>query len=214
MRSQRGYARTVGFYGRYKGPSAELKFFDVNLSSKPGLNGSIFASSLNLIPQGTTESERIARKAVIKSIDIRYDLKKAEATGADLNNTTTLFRMIIYKDKQANGSAATVTDILEANLIHSHFNLANKGRFVILKDKTYELNAIAAASKTASTITYGTVSLYDRYKKSCSIPIEFDSTTGALTEIRSNNLGILVFVGNSLTGDTTLSIKCRLRYVG
>lgn len=61
--SQRGYVRTVGFYGAPQ----EKKYFDVLVNSTMAATGTIIAS-LNLIDQGNGPDECIGRKIVVKSL--------------------------------------------------------------------------------------------------------------------------------------------------
>lgn len=123
--------------------------------------------------------------------------------------TGSLFRLIMFVDKQANGATATVTDILESANIMSFRNLANSGRFIILMDRTMDMNCNAGGGN-GSTTEYGTVETYMSFNKSCNIPIEFSSTTGAITEIRSNNIGILSIA--SANNTATLDSKIRIRF--
>ena len=48
-----------------------------------------------------------------------------------------------------------MTDILESDDYQSFNNLANKGRFVTLMDRTYELNSNGAAGDGTSNDTLG-----------------------------------------------------------
>lgn len=202
-----GYTRSAGYYGRYNDPRSqgELKFHDVDVDDAVvAANGTIAANSINLIPQGTTESERIGRKAIIKNIGWRYALTLGStATSA---STSDVVRVILYLDTQCNGAAATVTDILESDNYQSFNNLSNKGRFRILMDRTHGLSS---QSGVGSTAAFGETVVNGTFYKKCALPIEFSSTTGALTEIRSNNLGVLLL---SQSGLCIFESKFRLRF--
>lgn len=209
-----GYTRTGGYYGRFnKVPSNELKFWDVPNGSGEtddavvAAGGSILLDSCNKLAQGITESTRVGRKAIIKSINWRYDVTLPNAQ--DLSSTSDIVRVIMYLDKQCNGAVATVTGILESSDYQSFNNLANKGRFRILYDKTHVINAMCAAwdGTTEQTGAYTKSSAF--YKK-CNIPLEFDNTTGAITEIKSNNLGIML-VGKA--GVAGFESQIRIRFV-
>lgn len=169
-------------------------------------NGHIALDSICKIPQGTTESGRIGRKVVLKAVSIRlvYTLEQTTAQA----NTDDGCRVIVYHDRQTNGTAASVTDILKSNSYLSFNNLANKDRFKILSDKFYDLSATAGAYD-------GTTSQFARIAKTKSlhlkldVPIEFSSTAGDITEIRSNNIGILV---KSDQGKIAVAGLVRVRY--
>jgi len=59
---------------------------------------------------------------------------------------------------------------------------------------------------------FNTYQEYIEWYSKCQIPLEFSSTTGAITEIRSNNLFLLA--GCSTGGDDLVNFlgTCRLRY--
>ncbi len=206
---RKGYGRTSGYYGRYlPGKAQELKFHDLDITDADvAVNGTIIEPSCNLIAQGVTESQRIGRKCTIKSINWRFNIQLDNGVATQTTGETV--RIILYLDKQANGAAATVTAILEADDYQSFNNLANKSRFRTLMDRTFDLN-VQAASGNGTTDDTSRFAVNDAFYKKCNIPIEYDSTTGALTEIRSNNIGVLI-LGRFGTQASFLS-KMRLRF--
>ncbi len=206
-----GYSRTVGNYGRYAPSGGELKFHDVTVDDAAiAQNGTIQNSgSVNLIPQGITEITRVGRKCTIKSINWHYTLSSAETDGGTSATNPDVVRVILYLDKQCNGATATVTQILRSDVLNSFRNLTESGRFRILMDKMHTLNCMAGGgdgttNDWASRITQGSF-----YKK-CNIPLEFNNTAGAITELRSNNLGVLL-VSKAGTGAIFASTM-RLRF--
>lgn len=204
--AQRGYERSGGYYGRFSGPGAELKFFDTTLAFTVDATGEVPASGqLCLIPQGTTESTRIGRRATIKSIHMKFLCQFAPAAAATAASHAFIY---LVQDTQCNGAAAAVTDVLTgSNLSQNLVNLANSGRFRILK----KFKSRLVASTGATTAYNNSVQHFEWYKK-CSIPIEFSSTTGAITEIRSNNLFLLA--GSDTASDDLISVggTVRLRF--
>lgn len=119
--------------------------------------------------------------------------------------------MIVYLDKQANGAAAVVTDVLETASIDSFRNLANSGRFQVLKDRVVTLNATGGnfGSGGYGSFLYGQSIKWNKGKMN--VPLEFSSTVGTLTELRSNNLGIMFISENGLI---QISYTSRLRFTG
>lgn len=184
----------------------ERKFHDLDIDDATiATGGTIAQASCNLIPQGITEITRIGRKCNIKQINWRFTLSKgisADVAGGDE------IRVILYLDKQANGAAAGVTDILETSDHQSFNNLANKSRFRTLMDRVYDYVPQAVAGDGTTNDTTG-FNLSDTFFKKVNIPIEFNAATGAITEIRSNNIGVLLL---SRTGILTFSSKMRLRF--
>ncbi len=207
--AKRGYQQTSGYYGRFAKVTDELKFFDLDIDDAVvATNGTIAQVSCNNIPQGTTESERIGRKCVIKAINWRYEVIMPNAQ--NMTSVLDTVRVILYLDKQCNGATATVTNILESDDFQSFNNLANKQRFRILMDRTHNLNCTAGAGNGTANDIAGRQESFELFKK-CDIPVEFDSTTGAITEIRSNNIGVLLVGKQGFAG---FASKMRLRFTG
>lgn len=202
-----GYQRTVGYYGRFAPSGGERKFFDTTRATQTvAATGTIMNLSLNLIPQGTTESTRIGRKCVIRALNLRGNYNLPGATAAA--NTSDILRIIVYVDKQANGATAAVTDILETASYNSFRNLAESGRFKLLYDKSHALNTMGGAGN-GTTDSFGEIARPWSFNKRCMIPIEFSSTTGAITEIRSNNIGVLAISKGAVA---QLDYIARVRY--
>lgn len=204
----RGFQRTSGYYGRFRSsgqPTGELKFADFSVNDAAIATGGTvqFGGSLNQIVQGTGESERIGRKFTVKGIHWRYQFRFAEnAVGA-----SETVRLILYLDKQCNGATATVTDILALNDYQSFNNLANKDRFRILADRTHTLARGAGTSSAWSEVAKDGI-----LNVKCNIPIECSGTTGAISETRSNNIGVLLLSKNGTGTGANFDSIFRLRF--
>ncbi len=210
-----GFTRTSGFFGRYR-PSTnrfavtELKFHDLDIDDAIIATGATIAEdSLNAIAQGVTEVTRVGRKCTIRSINARFDILLNDQQDLGDPPSGDIVRVILYLDKQANGATAAVTDILESADYQSFNNLANKSRFRTLMDRTYSMNYKLAAPDGANTASYGETPIHDSFFKKVNIPIEFDATTGAITEVKSNNIGLLLL---SKAGSCQFNSKWRLRF--
>lgn len=216
-----GYDRTSGFYGmalaqrraRASRMNQELKFHDIDVDdSAIATTGTILNSgSVNLIAQGTEEDQRIGRKVVIKSINWRGTLvvpSSSAASTVPLGITDTV-RIIMYIDKQCNGATATVTDILATANYQSFNNLSNKERFRTLFDRTFDCMPSGIGGDGTTNTAGASAQSFSFYHK-CNLPIEFSATAGALTEIRSNNIGVLAISRDGST--VTLDSKVRLRF--
>lgn len=204
-----GRDRVGGFYGRYAGRGGETKFHDVALNDAVVAAGLNVTASVNLIAQGITESTRVGRKCTLKSFHWRYRVSIPEQNAAATPLQGDSVRVILYIDKQCNGAAAAGTDILEAASLHSFRNLANSGRFVFLCDKVHTLNYLTLTNtQDVDTYDQGEVAREFQLNKTLDMPIEFNSTTGVIAEIRSNNLGVLL-VGNNGIGAFASNIRLR-----
>jgi hypothetical protein len=201
----RGYARLGGAYGRFGGTRAgETKFFDTALSFNVDNTGEVPATGqLALIPQGVTESTRVGRKCTLRSVQIRADLL-FDPVATNVPTTTCI---ILVQDTQCNGAAAAVTDVMEsATLPTSLSNLNNSLRFKVLKRWVHDFNPMAGVDGA-----YAPVRRHIDYYRKVNIPMEYSSTTGAIGEIRSNNLFLLA---GSIGGDDLVAVSgnCRVRY--
>ncbi len=216
-----GFYRKGGYYGRYnKKGNGELKFYDVAMDDAvidsagtiqdPTNPGPAAAQeSIVGIKQGTGESERIGRKCTIRSIGWRFDVSLPEQDAVATPSSGDVVRIILYQDKQTNGATATVLGILETADYQSFNNLANTSRFKTLMDKTMTINYETLASDNANVVSQGNVLRQFSFFKRCNIPLEFSSTTGALTEIRSNNVNVLLI---SRAGIAGFASQFRIRF--
>lgn len=205
-RVARGYTRRTGFYGRFPPSGNELKFFDTTVGSLFDATGEVLSGGqLCLIPQGVTESTRVGRKCVIKSIQARGVISFLPAAGTTGTDTVSLFLVL---DKQANGAAAAFTDIfVGTNAVRALRNMANSSRFMIIKRWDIPMNSTAGVSGA-----YSNNKKIFRYYKRCNIPIEYSSTTGAITEIRSNNIFLAGGSDTDLDDVTGIAANFRVRF--
>lgn len=191
------------------GASGEMKFHDIDLDIGTIPSTGDVTNSINLIAQGITESTRIGRKCTIKSINWHYQLTIPEIDAGTTPAEAESIRVILYLDKQANGATAAVTDLLETAHWLSFRNLVNVGRFKVLHDKVHTLTYGGMASDEAAKISQAKVVREVAFYKAVNSPIEFNSTAGAITEIRSNNYGVIVI---SSKGQGGFDSKLRVRF--
>ncbi len=192
-----GVAFGPALRGRYAGVALpELKFHDVDLDDAVVTTGAAITGTVIIIPQGVTEKQRVGRKCTIMSIGWRFQIRLP--AGTTEGTTSDTVRVMLYLDKQCNGATAAVAQILETDDFQSFNNLANKGRFRTLMDRTFSLSSPSGGTSAAGVDQFGEMVMDDSFYKSCSIPIEYDSTAGALTEIRSNNIGVLLISSDGL----------------
>lgn len=216
--ARQGMVRQAGFYGRYnKRPryssgarvnaGQELKFKDTALTFSIDAT-SEFATNLALIAQGATESQRIGRKAIIKSIYLKGVVEVPDSA-TDLKATTVV--LYIVWDKQCNGASPTFTDVFTgAQWASAFINLENSARFKVLGKIVVNLDKYTAF-QTAGTAAGRSVYV-EKYIK-CNIPMSFSGATGVVTEIADNNICLLS--GSTNTDDqATFFGACRVRFEG
>ncbi len=205
---QRRVRRPTPYRGRRATAEGELKFHDVDLDDAVVSSNGAITDSIILIAQGVTESTRVGRKCTIKRIGWKFRMLEPETNGGTSAPPSDTMRVILYQDKQANGAAATVTGILESADFQSFNNLSNTSRFKTLMDRTYTMNHKGGIG-TAADQDWSEVAIDDQFYKECNIPIEYDSTAGAITEIRSNNIGVLLITEGGTSG---FASKFRIRF--
>lgn len=145
----------------------------------------------------------------IKSINWHYRVTLPEQNQAPTPIQGDSLRVILFVDHQCNGATAAVLDILDVATIHEFRNLVNVGRFDILLDKTHVINYRTLASDATAKYDQGFVLEEYKFYKKVSIPIEFNAQAGAITEISSNNVGVLLISTNGLCG---FASKFRIRF--
>jgi len=224
-----GLTRRVGYYGRY-GPAKnqlvgrntpEVKFFDyqVGTDASPLAVPLVVANGtcLNLIAQGAGEQQRIGRKLFVKSIQVHV-LCRIPASATTVYDD--YVHVWIVQDTQANGAVAAWTDVMTQevagaganNLVPAASgsdvpgmemrNMSNSERFKILWHSRLDINHAFGAG-TGIEHTSGFMK--------CAIPLEFNGSTGVVTEVKSNNL--LFFFGAMNNNNViTLQATTRLRY--
>lgn len=140
------------------------------------------------IEQGAGETNRLGRKCTIRKLhmmgQVYIPAGNALAAGTDI------CRVLVYLDKQSNGAAATVANILASAIFNSFRNLQNSERFYVLSDKRYTVNAPISGNGTSSLA--GKVLRNWSINKNVNIPLQFDASTGAITDLTSSNIGVLV----------------------
>jgi len=204
--SRTGRTRRAGFYGRFgtgRGSRAQIekKFFDTayNFTADQTLEN---RGSAALIPQGATQSTRVGYKCIAKSIQWRgVAVLPAGATG---NDDVYLY---IVQDTQTNGAAAAATDVWTSAAAATMLrNIENGDRFKILHKTCISLNANAGVAAAFD----GDQKVFEGFLK-LNIPLQFNGATGAITEMKTNN--ITVFCG-SVSSDDVISVSMftRIRY--
>lgn len=162
----------------------ELKYFDTTINAVIRSSGEIPATGgqLLLIPQGTTTSTRIGRKIMICAIQLN-SVAYMDGTISDQ-----IIRVCLFQDAQANGSAPSFTDVFSSNNLFSHPNPFNENRFQLLEDLYITLEATTGSPTT----TYSPNYKIKRLDAPLYMEVDYSGTTGALSEIRSNNLFLTV----------------------
>jgi hypothetical protein len=221
----RGYVRRSGVYGRFG-----RRYQGGRVISKPGENkfldgvtgawitatlaGVNIWNSLNLIDQGTGECQMIGRIVHIKQILIRMMVRLPDTFNATLNQVPgrDTIKLIVVLDRQANGTAASFTDVFEDADINSLRDLENSKRFTILKSKIVTISTVVNNNGTNyyHAEKRGLLNCYLKFKRG--IKIEYSPQAGAnrtISEVRSNNILVMAI---STNGQIQVNGRFRVRY--
>lgn len=188
--------RKKNYIARITG-APERKFMHTQITGS-AVSSTFSSTSLVLIDEGTGVSDRIGRKIVVTSIQIKF------ACTQNTNAANTFLRLLIVKDKQANEGGITGTDLLYDTSVYdavvSSYNLDQRYRFKVLRDRVFEM------CETGESQRY-----YKCYIK-CHIPITYDGTGNGQADLTSNNLCICM-ISNEATNTPSVTYDCVVRYV-
>ncbi len=189
----------------------EIKFHDLDVDDAVvATGGTIAEDSLLTIPEGIGEEQRIGRKITVVSVHMNWNILLPDTATA--NECTDTVRVIVYVDKQTNGAAPVVLDLLELADWQSFRNISNAQRFTFLLDQMVNVNCTAGSGRGATdTLSYGNNNRTLRWNKKLELPIIYDDSaaTGAITTICCNNIGILTI---SRAGFAAFGSRIRVRY--
>lgn len=215
--------RRSGYSGRFTGPSKELKFFDLMISTSLPSQGSVnsnqvnllgsagcgiqfwgltFVQSgagtvgtpLNLITQGAGESQRIGRQCMIKSIQLNLGLE-FEFQSA-VNSTANNFRWAVIYDTQTNGAAPNITDIYRVPA-----NAGPQNTFIgaVLNLENSQRFKTIMTGHFSLNPTYGnggalTQCRYINKYKRCNLPLDTDGASTNPITVSNIKSGAIYFV--------------------
>lgn len=191
----RGYSRAVAPAAQvrqavraYQSMKRDAGYVDLAFAGYP-VNTTGNVTLIATIAQGASVNQRIGKKAVYKSVQVRGFLYAG--TTATLNDTT----ILLVLDRKPTNALPAVTDILVSAASQSFNNDVNSDRFRILRrwDKTLIGNSTTPATGAEAANVDEFVSLKG-------LPVEFGAAgTGAIGDISKNAL-YLVTVGNVAAG--------------
>lgn len=191
--------KSVGDTGRSMGP--EKKVIDTSISAY-GCDTTGTVTLLNGVALGTDYTSRIGRKTRNASLYIRGII-----TPYDANSGPTLARIIVVYDKQTDGAAPAVGDILNAVNSLAQLNLDNRDRFVVLVDKIYAVGEVSnvATQTFAGAPTVHPVKIY----RKIGMDTIFKNTGLASADISTG--GIYMVTVGSQPSATAALLTCSTR---
>lgn len=183
----------------------ELKFIDTQVGTVFASDASTGAGNillLNGVAQGVTRITRLGDLARMTSVQIKIQASLATDELAPQSQ-----RLILVYDKQADGAALTVANVIDGAVIggitHRPYQLDNvPNRFKILYDKTFAINPQAVGTVTVAT---GVTAAYAPNTKIIHKKIKLNKkvnyglgTAGTVADISTGSL-YLLFLGTDAT---------------
>lgn len=186
----------------------EMKCFDTVITYVSGsadVNGT-HIQSLNLVPQGAAQAQRVGRTIRIHNIEFVGSRGFLPGTAIPPNLT-----IQFVLDTQANGALATPTDLMTGPgpWIADMVNVSNYQRFEILKRNDYLAVATVTNNSTPNEVWHP---YHYRSKQDLNFVVDFSGATGAITEIRSNNLLMAIGGTRDLARESYLNGRVRICY--
>ncbi len=215
--------RTGGFLG------IELKFFDSFVASR-SLSSSALATfgeqdptlgdCLNAIGEGSGQSERDGRKALLKSVDIEGVITAPGNADAGDQASQASFFVALVLDTQTNGAQLSSENVF-ANLsavqlagAAPHRNMEFLSRYKVMK--VVKMRAPSSTAFTDGTNT-GTIAGYQlpfSIKMALNLPVNFNSADGGgIQDINDNSLHVIAWT-SSTTLTPLMTYGCRVRFLG
>lgn len=160
---------------------------------------------VNEVKQGSTVYQRNANRIIVKSIDVR-GVVGASYTGAQFTGCNV--RVMLVYDRQCNGAAAGIGDIFACSTdgtnpnphFGSKMNIANKSRFIFLRD---EIHTIDPGADTSCDI---------HIFHKCRLETEYKASAMTIGDIATGALYLLIFTSGSTYNCPSLSMEVRIRY--
>lgn len=173
--------------------NVEKKFLDNSFVHNPDNVTGVF-SLLNALNQGDGPSQRDGNS--VKSWKFNVNMKFT--INASANHTS--IRVIIFIDKECNGSSVTVNDILNASNLLANYNHNESMRFNTLYDRTISLSST------------GVQEINLRCFRKIGFHTKYDGPTASLTDMTDNALWIYT-ISDQPTTTPTVTIRSQYLYL-
>jgi len=178
---------------------------------------------INAVSTGSSAFNRIGRKIHMKSL---YLQGYFSPTGVAAASVSQFARIMIVYDKQANGAAPAIADVLrdqinntgaDANVsvFSSGLNLNNRERFDVILDKRFTLPGLTAAFGSNGNGGTANFMNINEYRKLGMRDVQFrsDSVPSTIADIASGALIMITFGDlTAVNAPFNLIFSCRVKY--
>jgi hypothetical protein len=182
---------------RNMGPRIQSEVKSLTTSVSQGCDTTGAVTLLDGMVQGTSAITRVGRQIVVRSVELSLAMHVTPTTGLDQ-----IDRFLLIYDRQSNGVAPTIQDVLESNSVFALPNKNNALRFVILMDV---VKAVNASTESDSDVVTG------RVVRRCNKLVQFNSgNAGTVADIATGGM-FLITMGTLDAGVTAGSLIGRVR---
>jgi hypothetical protein len=200
------------------GCSPEYKFKDVADTGNALVAGTpqVISSTIVSVDQNDGVSGRDGRLIKLKHLNMKIHVAwTADSDAATFAAQGGRVRLVLVKDKQANGAAPQWTDVFTSNANDDTTDfpkLENERRFRILRDVIIQPSAFCSGGGFDGSTTDVDAAGRDSYhvwNMKFNTPIEYLDTGNGVADIASNNLVLLAAAEGT---NATLDMYSRIRY--
>lgn len=200
----------------YRLNNVEKKSIDTAMSATITNGGQFYALCVPV--PGAGMSDRVGRKLTMKSLYIRgtVQVQLSATPSGSVTSEAHMLRLIVLYDKQPNGALPALADILGAGgTVNSMFNIDNRDRFQILKDKTWAFDPMIYDSTNDAYAWNRCIYPVKIFKKINLETIFNAGTAGTSADINSGNLIAFWIENAAAAADKNVNIytNARVRYV-
>lgn len=171
---------------------------------------------LNSCDEGSGPSARVGRVISMRSVQMRGSVRPVDTmvTGANCIDVSYVRVLIVY-DRQPNGAAPTVANILSASNPASFQNLDFRDRFKVISDEHFIVGPrVMDTTATQAIAVEGGVSgrVINLYKDLQGLKTVFDGTGGGIADINTGAL-FQVTIGSQAAGvGANVVVATRVRF--
>lgn len=172
--------------------NSEYKYID---SGTVGItfNNTGTVSYLTDVAQGLGDEDRIGNTILLKDIIFRCEIAMNATASA------TSVRVILFCDKETDGTSPTVTQVLETASYLSPLNQDSSKRFVVLHDIGFSMSI------------YNNRIISDKFYKELNIHTRYDGSGATVADARQNQIFLLT-ISNEVTNVPTINYNSRIKF--
>lgn len=183
-------------YGRSKPELKNIDYITNTLFPTSASSNFNVANVINLVAQGATPLQYIGRSLMMKKLSFRYIFNSNTTNLSVATNGSFMVRLLLVYDKDPNGTAPLITEILTTDDFGSFNNLDSADRYCVLYDKIKQINpdgggAVGGAVNGAIGFWKGNIKLNHIMK--------FQGATAAITSITKG--AIYAFIAQNGDGN-------------